>query len=125
MFPDTDANAPRTAAEQRTEDYTTEAYYTNAWLDRVEASVARAQAALLGPRRSELLEFTSEMELASREPLGLAVQPTMAPRLAALRERLTLVRSMLRQAAAFEQVREQLETDGVLGYTPRGLERSL
>jgi hypothetical protein len=124
MFLEADVNQPRTAAEERTEDYTTEEF-TNAWLDGVEASVARAHAALLGPRRTDLLQFTSEMQSASRERLGLAVQPAMAPRLAALRKRLTLVRSMLRQAAAFEQAREQLETDGVLGYTPKGLERSL
>jgi hypothetical protein len=124
MFLEADVNEPRTAAEERTEDYTTEDF-TKAWLDRVEASVGRAQAALLGSRRGDLLQFTCEMELASRECLGLAAEATMAPRLAALRQRLTLVRSMLRQAAAFEQAREQLETECFLGYTPRGLERSL
>jgi hypothetical protein len=119
MFLETDANPPRTVAEERTEDY------TNAWLDRVEASVERAHAVLLGPRRSELPQFTSEMEWAWRERSGLAVKPAMVPRLVALRERLTLLRSMLRQAAAFEQARMQLKTECVLGYTQRGLERAL
>ncbi len=119
MFPETDVSAPRAEAEGRTEDY------TNAWLDRVEASVERAHAVLLSPRRNGLLQLTSEMESAWRERAGLAVQPAMEPRLVALRERLTLVRSMLRQATAFEQARVQLETEGVLGYTPRGLERAL
>jgi hypothetical protein len=119
MFIETDDNAPRTVAEERAEDY------TNAWLDRVEASVERAHAALLGPDRGDLLQFTWEMESACRERSGLAAQPAMAPRLAALRERLKFVRSMLRQAAAFEQAREQLKTERVLGYTPRGLERVL
>ena len=49
----------------------------------------------------------------------------MLPRLAVLRERLTLVRTMLRQAAVFIEGREQLETESVLGYTPNGLERAL
>jgi hypothetical protein len=49
----------------------------------------------------------------------------MAPRLVALQERLTVVRCLLRQAAVFEQARVQLETEGVVGYTPRGLERAL
>ena len=115
MFIETDVNAPRTAAEER----------TYAWLDRVEASVERAHAMLLGPRRSDLPQFISEMESACRERSGLEAKPAMAPRLVALRERLTLVRSMLRQAAAFEQARVQLETECVLGYTPRGLERAL
>jgi hypothetical protein len=115
MLLETDVNAPRALAEDRTYE----------WLDRVEAAVERAHAALLGPRRGDLLQFISEMEWACRERSGLATQPAMEPRLEALRERLTLVRSMLRQAAAFEQARVQLETGSVLGYTPRGLEQAL
>jgi hypothetical protein len=46
MFLETDVNAPRTVAEERTEDCTTEDF-TNAWLDRVEASIERAHAVLL------------------------------------------------------------------------------
>ena len=91
----------------------------------MEASVEQAHAVLLSPRRSGLPQFIEEMESAWRERSGLAVHPAMAPRLAALRARLTLVRSMLRQAAAFEQAREQSKTDCVLGYTPTGLERAL
>lgn len=124
MFLETDVNAPRTVAEERTEDYTSEDF-TNAWLDRVEASVELAHAVLLSPRRSGLLQFISEMEWACRERSDLAASPAMAPRLTALRERLTVVRSLLRQAAVFEQARAQLETEGVVGYTPRGLERAL
>ena len=115
MFLEADVNAPRTVAED----------YTNAWLDRVEASVERAHAVLLSTRRSGLLQFISDMEWACSERSGLATQPAMEPRLEALRERLTVVRSMLRQAAVFEQARVQLETEGVVGYTPRGLERAL
>jgi hypothetical protein len=36
-----------------------------------------------------------------------------------------MVRTMLRQAAAFVEGREQLEQDSILGYTPKGLERAL
>jgi hypothetical protein len=113
------ANPPRAAVEERTQAC------ANAWLDRVEASVERAHAVLLSPRRSGLLEFIGEMESACRERSGLAVHPDMAPRLGALRARLVLVRSLLRQAAAFEQAREQLVSECVLGYTPTGLERAL
>jgi hypothetical protein len=116
MLLETD-NAPRTAVEQ--EDG------TNAWLERVEASVENAYAVLLTPQRGSLPQFVSEMEWAARESSGLAVHPELAPRLAALQVRLNLVRSMLRQAAAFEQAREQLKTELVLGYTPTGLERAL
>jgi hypothetical protein len=113
------ANAPRTAVQEHTEDSII------SWLDRVEASVERARGVLLTPRRSGLLEFISEMESACRERSGLAVHPSVAPRLAALQARLTMLRSMLRQAAAFEQAREQLVSECVLGYTPTGLERAL
>ena len=113
------ANAPRTAVQVDSDDC------TNSWLDRVEASVDSASTVLLSPRRSGLLQFISEMESACRERSGLAVRPAMAPRLAALRARLTMLRSMLRQAAAFEQAREQLVSECVLGYTPTGLERAL
>jgi len=113
------ANAPRTAVQEHTEDSMI------SWLDRVEASVERARGVLLTPRRSGLLEFISEMESACRERSGLAVHPSVAPRLAALQARLTMLRSMLRQAAAFEQAREQLVSECVLGYTPTGLERAL
>jgi hypothetical protein len=119
MLPETEVNTRRSSAE-RTEDFR-----TNAWLDRVEASVERAHAVLLGPFRSDLPKFTGEMEWACRERSGIAAKPAMAPRLAALRERLTLVRSMLRQAAALEQAREQSKAECVLGYTPTGLERAL
>jgi len=94
------------------------------WLDRVEASVEAAHATLLSPWRSGLPEFTVAMESAFDERFRLAAIPAMAPRLGALRERLMLVRSMLRQAAAFAESRE-LEAGNVLGYTPRGLERAL
>jgi alkylation response protein AidB-like acyl-CoA dehydrogenase len=112
------ANAPRTAVHEQTD-------HTNSWLDRVEASVDSARAVLLSSQRSGLLQFISEMESACRERSALAVHPAMAPRLAALRTRLTMLRSMLRQAAAFEQAREQLVSECVLGYTPTGLERAL
>ena len=98
---------------------------TYQWMDRVEASVEKAFGALQSPERSMLPEFTKEIKSAWRERSSLAVTPAMAPRLAALRERLTLLRSMLRQASAFLEGREQLETGCVLGYTPRGLERAL
>jgi hypothetical protein len=117
------ANAPRTAVQEHTGDCSHDSI--NSWLDRVEASVERASAVLLSPRRSGLLQFISEMESSCRERSGLAVHPAMAPRLAALRARLTMLRSMLRQAAAFEQAREQLVSECVLGYTPTGLERAL
>jgi len=65
------------------------------------------------------------MEWACRERERLAAKPEMAPRLESLRNRLTLVRSMLRQAAAFEQARIQLETESFVGYTSKGLERTL
>jgi hypothetical protein len=48
----------------------------------------------------------------------------MMSRLNAIKERLTILRSMLRQAAAFVEARE-LEKGSVLGYTPRGWERAL
>jgi hypothetical protein len=122
MVPE-EVSASRSAAdhskENRAEDYTT------AWLDRVEASVEQAHAMLLTPERSGVMQFTGEMEWARRERSCLAVNPVLTPRLAALRARLDLVRSMLRQAAALEQAHEQLKTDCVLGYTPTGLERAL
>ncbi len=114
---------PRSAADHPKEDRS-EAY-TTAWLDRVEASVEQAHALLLTPMRSGLPQFTAEMEWAWRERSCLAANPVMTPRLASLRARLDLVRSMLRQAAALEQAREQSKTDCVLGYTPTGLERAL
>jgi len=117
MVPE-EVNASRSAAD-RLEDC------TNAWLDRVEASVEQAHAMLLTPVRSGVPHFTGEMEWAWRERSCLAVKPVMTPRLAALRARLDLVRSMLRQAAALEQAHEQSKTDCVLGYTPTGLERAL
>lgn len=117
MLPEADVNAPRSAAE--------ETGATNAWLDRVEAYVENAHAVLLTSQRGSLPQFTGEMEWAGREGSRLPVNPALAPRLAALRVRLNLVRSMLRQAAAFEQAREQLKTECVLGYTPTGLERAL
>jgi hypothetical protein len=97
---------------------------TYRWLDRVEASIEKAHAALLGPDRCGVPEFTMEMESAFRERSSLAATPAMASRLGALRERLRLLQFMLRQAAAFIEAREQ-ETESVLGYTPRGLERAL
>jgi hypothetical protein len=121
MHPETDLNGPRMTPEREDNNQN----HTEAWLDRLEASVQRAHAVLLTPRRGSLLEFTAEMERAWRDRSGLAVHPAMAPRLAALRARLNLVRSMLRHAAAFEQAREQLKTECVLGYTPTGLERAL
>jgi len=99
--------------------------FTNAWLDRVEASVEKARALLLSPKRGDLLRFIYEMEWACRERERLAAKPEMAPRLESLRNRLTLVRSMLRQAAAFEQARIQLEAESFVGYTSKGLERTL
>jgi hypothetical protein len=98
---------------------------TGQWLDRVEAAVERAHSALLTPDRGHLPQFTKEMVAASRERLHLTAAPGMAPRLAGLKNRLTLLQSMLRQAAAFLEAREQLETERVLGYTPKGLERAL
>ncbi len=98
---------------------------TDKWLERVEASVEQAHAALLGPDRSRLPEFTAEMQSAFGEGSTLVATSPMVPRLTALRERLTLVRTMLRQAAAFVEGREQLEKDSILGYTPKGLERAL
>jgi hypothetical protein len=115
MRTEADAERPRSAAEQN----------TCKWLDRVEASVEKAHAALLGSDRSDLPEFTTEMESACQERYSLTATPAMALRLGKLRERLTLLRSMLRQAAALVEGREQLETERVLGYTPRGLERAL
>src|SRR5271170_6133686 len=114
MLTEVDAEAPRSVAEERTYE----------WLDRVESSVENAYATLLGPQRSNLPQFSSEMESSCRVRSDLAATPAMAPRLEALRERLTLLQSMLRQAAAFVEAREQLETERVLGYTPRGLERA-
>jgi hypothetical protein len=105
---------PRSAAENRTSE----------WLDRVETSAESAYATLVGLQRGELALFTSEMESASRESLGLAATPEMMSRLNAIKERLTILRSMLRQAAAFVEARE-LEKGSVLGYTPRGWERAL
>jgi hypothetical protein len=90
----------------------------------VEASVEAAHAALLTPRHGDLPEFTAAMKSALGERLHLAATPAIGPRLGALRKRLLLVRSMLRQAAAFAESRE-LEAGHVLGYTPRGLERAL
>lgn len=95
------------------------------WIERVDSSVERAHAALLARNPDSLSNFTLEMEAASRERPGLTATPAAFPRLEALRGRLTLVRSLLRQAAAFIDARQQLETDRVLGYTPRGLERAL
>lgn len=106
---------PNTKAEESTYE----------WLERVEASVEQAHAALLGSERSSLPAFTAEMHSALGERFDLVATRKMIPRLATLRERLTLVRTMLRQAAAFIEGREQLETDLVLGYTPKGLERAL
>jgi hypothetical protein len=114
MLPETDS-VPRSAADQN----------AGAWLDRVEASVERAHAMLLTPWRSGLSQFTEEMEWAWHQRSCLAVNRALAPRLEALRARLNLVRSMLRQATAFEQAREQFKTEIVLGYTPTGLERAL
>lgn len=116
------ANAPVTAPGQLDDGIQDG---TNAWLTRVETSVERAYSALLTPLRGNLPEFTSEMEWAGREGQGLIPNPALTPRLVALRARLKLVRSMLRQAAAFEQAREQLKTETILGYTPTGLERAL
>jgi hypothetical protein len=115
MRTEVDVDAPRSAAERNTYE----------WLARVEESVELAHAALLGPQRDDLPQFTNEIESACRERTGLAVAPAMLPRLGALRKRLTLIRSLLRQASAFLEAREQLETDRVLGYTPKGLERAL
>jgi len=115
MLSEVDLNGPPSAAEQRVAE----------WLERVEGSVEKAHAALLGPGRSALSQFTSEIESACRERSGLAATPAMGPRLKALRDRLILLQSMLRQAARFVEGREQLETERVLGYTPRGLERAL
>lgn len=103
----------------------TEADDTYKWLDRVEASVEQAHTALLGPDRSTLPAFIAEMQFALGDRFNLAATPQMVPRLAVLRERLTMVRTMLRQAAAFVEGREQLEQDSILGYTPKGLERAL
>jgi hypothetical protein len=102
----------------------TEADVTSEWLDRVEASVEQAHRALLSPDRGTLPEFTREMEDACRQSSGLAATPAMTSRLSILRERLALLRQMLRQAAALVEARQQ-ETEYVLGYTPRGLERAL
>jgi hypothetical protein len=114
MLTEVEVSAPRSAVEQHTYE----------WLDRVEASVEAARAALLHPRRGTLTEFTAAMKSALDEQFRLAPTPAMASRLEALKERLTLVRSMLRQGAAFAASRE-LEAGTVLGYTPRGLERAL
>ena len=114
MLTEVDAEQSRSVAVERTSE----------WLERIEASVESAHAALLGPQRSDLLQFTSEIESACRERFCLAATPAMTPRLAALRKRLTLLRAMLRQATLFAEARE-LETECVLGYTPRGLERAL
>jgi hypothetical protein len=110
-----DVDTPRSVVEQLTSE----------WLDRVEASVERAHAALLGSERADLLPFSSEMESACRESRGLTATPAVAARLGTLRERLTLLQVMLRQAAALIEGRAQLETQTFLGYTPRGLERAL
>jgi len=102
-------------AEQRTYE----------WLARVEDSVEEIHAAMVARQRGSLLSFIDEMESACRERSGLAATPAMTPRLGALRERLRLLQSMLRQASKFIEGREQLETERILGYTPRGLERAL
>jgi hypothetical protein len=115
MHSEAEVDAPRSVAEQ----------VTLAWLDRVEGSVERAHAALLGSERVNLVAFTSEMESACRERSGLTATPAMAPALGELRGRLTVLQAMLRQAAAIAQAREQLETQIFLGYTPGGLERAL
>lgn len=112
MRSETDVDASPAAMEQRIYQ----------WMDRVEASAERVHRALLGPDRSEVPRFIDEMEAVCRESSGLAATPAMLPRLGALRKRLTLVRSLLRQAVIF---REHLEAEGVLGYTPQGLERTL
>jgi len=52
-----DVDTPRSVVEQLTSE----------WLDRVEASVERAHAALLGSERADLLPFSSEMESACRK----------------------------------------------------------
>jgi hypothetical protein len=119
MLVEEDIEAPRAAAEERTE------VHTNEWLDRVEALTEGAHAALLGSERGYLLQFTSEIQAAYRDRAGLAATPAMTLRMQALRKRLNLVRSMLRQASAFLEAREQLEGESILGYTPRGLERKL
>jgi hypothetical protein len=98
---------------------------TYKWLDRVESSVEMAHSILLGAERAALPELTSEMEFYSQEREQLAATPAMAPRLLALRERLTVLQSLLRQAVAFVEGREQMDSEAVLGYTPRGLERAL
>lgn len=115
MLTEVDIDSPQSAAEQRVGE----------WVSRVEASVETAHTALLGARSRDLSCFTSEIESACRDCSGLAVSPTMVPRLKALWERLTLLQALLRQAAVFAQTREQLETECILGYTPGGLERAL
>lgn len=110
-----DLDTPRSVAGQQTFE----------WLDRVEASVERAHAALLGSERADLVPFSSEMESACRESRGLMATAAMAARLGALRERLMLLQVMLRQATALMEGRAQTETQTFLGYTPRGLERAL
>jgi hypothetical protein len=114
MSTEVEAKAPQSVADDA----------TNSWLNRVEASVAAAHAALLSPERGYLPAFTDEIESASREGAALTGTPAMFLRLATVRERIKLLQSLLRQAAAFAEAREQ-ETESVLGYTPRGLERAL
>jgi hypothetical protein len=115
MPPDVAVNTARSAAVQRTYE----------WMDRVEESVRTAHAALLSPHPGSLRGFISAMESALREKAGLAATPSMAARLKSLEERMKLVRTMLRQAAALEQWREQSQTERILGYQPGGVERAL
>jgi hypothetical protein len=108
-------NGPRAAAKNG----------TDVWLDRVETVVESAFASLLGAERSPLLQFTGEIEAACRDSIRLDSMPHIVARLGALRKRLILLQLMFRQAAAFERGHRQWETESILGYTPRGLERSL
>src|SRR5277367_3401773 len=100
MLTEVDVEAPQAAVRES---------YTYDWLERVESSVENAHAALLGPERTSLPDFTADIESACRERNMLSATPAMAPRLGVLRERLTLLQSLLRHAAAFVEAREQME----------------
>jgi hypothetical protein len=115
MLIEVDTDASRAAEMSRTE----------AWLDRVETSVDIAFASLLGPDRAPILQFAGEIEIACRESMRPDTNPRTVARLGALRKRLSLLQLLIRQAAAFEQGHRQWETESILGYTPRGLERAL
>jgi len=110
-----DVDTPRSVVEQLTSE----------WLDRVEASVERAHAALLGSERA------GSAAVLERDGIRLPGKSRFDGNTrgggssGTLRERLTLLQVMLRQAAALIEGRAQLETQTFLGYTPRGLERAL